>query len=274
MRWSVVVLFLSATARALPSPQAAGLKPEEEYGGGIFGLGMPLSGGSGGPASASGAPRGPGGNRDIQSMVCKPDLLTSLIAGSSASTVDGKAICETDNTGGSGPYKSNFTTDDSLADHTIYRPTNPLPPGQKLQVLVWGNGGCFAAGLMFQNFLTEIASHGWMVIASGPPTGQLTVQSKVSDLTKAIDWVVKAKLGDVDTSRLAVSGQSCGGLEAYSASYSDARVKNILIFNSGILNAAKRPLLAQLRAGVPIAYFLGGKADIAGANVSCSSFEL
>jgi hypothetical protein len=277
MRYSIVTLFFVSTTIAFPSPQAPSLKPEEEYGGGVFGLGMPLGGSSGSSSSSSGVGglSGGGGNRDIQSMVCKPNALTSLIAGSSASTVDGKPICETDNTGGSGPYKANYTSDSSLPDHTIYKPTKPLLPGQKLQVLVWGNGGCFATGLMFQNFLTEIASHGWMIIATGQPTGQMSAQSKVSDLTKAIDWVTTAKLEDVDTTKLAVSGQSCGGLEAYSASYKDSRVKNIVIFNSGLLNPAKRPMLAQLKAGVPIAYFLGGKADIAGANVggSCSWFH-
>jgi hypothetical protein len=198
-------------------------------------------------------------------------LSPQLIAGSSASTVDGKPICETDDTGGSGPYKANWTTYESLANHTIYRPIEPLPKGRKLQVLIWGNGGCFAAGLMFKNFLTEIASHGWLVIASGQATGQMTTQNKVSDMTKAIEWVTTNKAGDVDVTKLAVSGQSCGGLEAYSASYNDSRAKNIVIFNSGIMKQSKRPMLAQLKAGVPIAYFLGGKSDVAGANVRCET---
>ena len=36
-------------------------------------------------------------------------------------------------------------------------------------VLVWGEGGCAKNGLMFPEYLSEIASHGFVVIADGPP---------------------------------------------------------------------------------------------------------
>jgi hypothetical protein len=36
-------------------------------------------------------------------------------------------------------------------------------------VLVWGEGGCAKNGLTFPEFLTELASHGFVIVADGPP---------------------------------------------------------------------------------------------------------
>jgi hypothetical protein len=54
-------------------------------------------------------------------------------------------------------------------------------------------------------------------------------------------------------------------LEAYSASYHEPRVKWTTIFDSGLLDTNKLYLLKELKA--PVAYFLGGKLDIAYENV-------
>ena len=69
-----------------------------------------------------------------------------------------------------GPHAVVIEHDQTLATHTIYRPatlgasTHP--------VLVWGEGGCAKDGLQFPEFLTEIASHGVVVIADGPPVAR------------------------------------------------------------------------------------------------------
>src|SRR5207244_6311923 len=39
---------------------------------------------------------------------------------------------------------------------------------KKLPVLLWANGSCLYAGNRYRQFLTEIASHGYLVIAGGP----------------------------------------------------------------------------------------------------------
>ena len=57
--------------------------------------------------------------------------------------------------------------DPELATHTIYRPSELSM--DKHPVLVWGEGGCAKNGLMFPEYLSEIASHGFVVIADGPP---------------------------------------------------------------------------------------------------------
>ncbi|KAF1989990.1 hypothetical protein K402DRAFT_325423 [Aulographum hederae CBS 113979] len=163
----------------------------------------------------------------------------------------GAGKCEIDTTGGSGPFTANYTTDATLAGHTIYRPLNVT--SQKLPVLIWNNGACLAAGNMFANFLNELSSHGLC---------------RASDATKAIDWVLNnpaaRKYGNLDTTKLVMAGQSCGGLEAYSASYMDSRVKMTVLFNSGIIDGSKKLMLKELKA--PVAFFLGGKGDIATPN--------
>lgn len=68
---------------------------------------------------------------------------------------------------GTGPYKAIMAEDPSLPDHTIYYPANLAAAG-KLPVITWGNGACINAGNRFRIFLTEIASHGFVVISGGP----------------------------------------------------------------------------------------------------------
>jgi hypothetical protein len=141
---------------------------------------------------------------------------------------------------GTGPYPAKYFSDSTLPSHTIYAPKTPPP--EELPVLVWGNGACFNMGLMFKQFLTEIASHGFIVLATGDANGGglTNMISTPSQLTESIDWIYAGKdggrYGKINKDKLAVAGQSCGGLESYSAAYHDERVKYIGIFNSGILN--------------------------------------
>ncbi|KAK4169643.1 Alpha/Beta hydrolase protein, partial [Cladorrhinum sp. PSN259] len=164
-------------------------------------------------------------------------------------------------TGGSGPYLANYTTDPTLSAHTIYLP-NIIPAGLKLPVMVFGNGGCRADGTSFLSILTEISSHGIMVIASSSPAGTGTTTSKM--LKDAIDWVVKSagtgKYAAVDATRIAVAGQSCGGVEAYDLA-TDPRVTSVGILNSGAFSGQQAASFKK-----PTFYFLGGSGDIAYAN--------
>jgi hypothetical protein len=154
---------------------------------------------------------------------------------------------------GSGPYPAKAFSDPSLPKRTIYAPKTPSK--EKLPLILWGNGACLAVGTMFSGFLKEIASHGFFVIANGAlselpsipeggmkgdykknPLGSL-FQSAPPSATSAIpafltsgmsnytwqivsaDWAQKGaaggKYGIPDLSKVAVAGQSCGGMEAY-----------------------------------------------------------
>lgn len=74
--------------------------------------------------------------------------------------------------GGTGPYDAEYVTTPRLRDHTVYRPVD-LPEGERLPIVAWGNGACRADGTWFENILTEFASHGFLVIASGRPGGSV-----------------------------------------------------------------------------------------------------
>ena len=178
--------------------------------------------------------------RNITSMVCQTfdGKTTSMgkMIGNMFGSPNGKGPdekCMVDKSGGSGPYKAHYIDAPGLASHTIYAPINP--PSTPLPVIIWGNGFCMSAGkqifrstgvpltqsgTMFANFLNEIASHGFFIVANGPATGsQLGGQTTYRELIKSMDWLKtpQAKKWNLDTSKLAVSGQSCGGLEAVCA---------------------------------------------------------
>ncbi|MFD0854287.1 alpha/beta hydrolase [Actinomadura adrarensis] len=170
--------------------------------------------------------------------------------------------------GGSGPYPADYETTLRLYNHTIYSPVS-IPSGVTLPIVAWGNGACRADGTWFENILKEFASHGFLVIANGRPGGRGTTDSDM--LVDAIDWAVRENTrlgsrfrGRIDTTKVAVMGQSCGGIEAYEVSAEDRRVTTTGIFNSGLMSALDKPMLSRLRA--PVGYFIGGPSDIAYSN--------
>ncbi|GJC81534.1 hypothetical protein ColLi_04372 [Colletotrichum liriopes] len=138
-------------------------------------------------------------------------------------------------------------------------------------------------GMTFRGFLGEVASHGALAIATGPayvdpetyvqppsnePSSPASGQNPGA-LTAAIDWVhANAGKGDwkhIDASRIGAWGQSCGGLESYTAGLNDSRVGHLGIFNSGQLDeAASKAIAGNLKK--PVFYTLGGPTDIAFAN--------
>ncbi|KAL4912971.1 hypothetical protein BDW62DRAFT_214576 [Aspergillus aurantiobrunneus] len=194
--------------------------------------------------------------------------------------------------GGSGPYKSYYFEVESLVNHTFYQPLqSALQDGGsdlKLPVIVWGNGACdpwyncCQLGLKFRNFLGEVTSWGALAIATGPAfvdpedysdssegTGEAGMGQNPGALTEAIDWVYKnagkGAWAHIDSSRIGVWGQSCGGLEAYSAGAHDDRVSHLGIFNSGQLSANAS---VEVTKGItkPVFYILGGPSDVANKN--------
>lgn len=76
--------------------------------------------------------------------------------------------------GGTGPYKAIMMEESSLATHTIFRPQDisKFGKGNLLPVLVWGNGGCANSPSGHVNFLNEVASQGFLIVAIGPSNYQ------------------------------------------------------------------------------------------------------
>ena len=76
--------------------------------------------------------------------------------------------------GGSGPYKAIMMEESTLTTHTIFRPQDisVFGEGNLLPVLVWGNGGCANSPSGHVNFLNEVASQGYLIVAIGPSNYQ------------------------------------------------------------------------------------------------------
>jgi hypothetical protein len=186
----------------------------------------------------------------------------------------------------------------SLPRHVVYRPKDLASLGEtKLGVVAWGNGGCSDDGASSRFHLLEIASHGYLVIASGrilsgpgaPPReprpatspGQIAPpRTQVSDLTDAVDWALAENtragspyFGRIDPAQIAYSGWSCGGLQALQVA-KDPRVKTLVIHNSGVLNDGPSSTIPGMNVGkeilqtlhTPVIYIQGGPTDIAYAN--------
>jgi len=178
-----------------------------------------------------------------------------------------------DDSGGSGPYKATYKADPALPKHTIYYPKTP--PSFPMPIIVWGEGACASQGTAFVNLLTEISSHGYLILANGPPGkpgspfGTDRGKTSASMLTQSMDWITKkngdgGRYGKLDKTKIAAAGQSCGGMEAWSVS-GDPRVKLTGMFNSGLFGSSgSSPLFAKMNH--PVAYFLGGSGDIAYQN--------
>ena len=106
----------------------------------------------------------------------------------------------------------------------------------KLPVVVWGNGGCGGDGASNAQFLGQVASHGYLVIASGAPggSGGTTAAMMVASIDFAVRAAGTGRYANVDATKIMAAGFSCGGVEAMAMSW-DPRVKTIGIFSSGLL---------------------------------------
>ena len=76
--------------------------------------------------------------------------------------------------GGSGPYKAIMMEEATLTTHTVFRPQDisMFGEGNLLPVVVWGNGGCANSPSGHVNFLNEVASQGFLIVAIGPSNYQ------------------------------------------------------------------------------------------------------
>lgn len=188
--------------------------------------------------------------------------------------------------GGTGPYKAVMFEAPSFEAHTIFAPQdlsqfntkNPLP------VLVWGNGACSNSPWEHYKFLNEIASHGFLVIATGhipmedgPYRGPMSTPEQQ---IQAVEWAAAQNADKespfykrINVDAIAAAGMSCGGLQTLYNS-EDPRFKTLMIMNSGLFinpGAAMpnmpMPDKSKLQnITVPVIYILGGEEDIAYGN--------
>ena len=199
---------------------------------------------------------------------------------------------------GSGPFPASYAAAPNGADYVIYQPKDlaGAEAKGKLGVYVWGSGACSADAAGSRFHLTEIASHGYVVIVPGkilsgpkapaqpvPGADDPAARATAANMVAGIDWILAENqrkgspyFGAIDPARIAVAGFSCGGLIALKAGF-DPRVSAVLIESSGILQNAPAafaglPQMTDLKKAdlnklhTPVLYLLGGPEDIAESN--------
>jgi hypothetical protein len=110
-------------------------------------------------------------------------------------------------TAGSGPYPAHRFQDPAFPRHTLYAPKDS-PKGVKLPFIAWGNGACGTNGIEYENFLLEVASHGYFISADGVPGG-LPGQSKMSDMADSLSFALNGgadKYGSIDKDKIVTAG--------------------------------------------------------------------
>lgn len=189
-----------------------------------------------------------------------------------------------------GKYEVVMEEDETLPDHTIYRPVDlsEFPNNDNLPIIVMSGPGCDFDGDSYRPFWTELASHGYLVVAVGKPVPEGTrapmFYNKAKDLMSGLNWAFKENerkeskyYGKIDTANVVLMGQSCGG-QLVSKIALDSRVTLIALFNSGMIpfesprSAASNPRDNRIKTSdpemtgnpifydglkVPIAFFVG-----------------
>lgn len=190
--------------------------------------------------------------------------------------------------GGQGPYKVIMKEEPTLEAHTVFVPQDLSVFNHKkpLPVLVWGNGACTNSPWEHYKFLNEIASYGFLVLATGYiPMEEKPYQGPMSTTQQQIesmDWAEAQNANPaspyyqkIDLKNIAVAGMSCGGLQTL-YNCADPRIKTLMVCNSGLFNQQNAhqavggmpmpPKEKLTDIHCPVIYILGGEKDIAYAN--------
>ena len=179
--------------------------------------------------------------------------------------------------GGTGMFKAIAVKESGMPDFVIYRPNN-LKRCEALPLLMFANGGCMDTSIGYERMLTEIASHGYIVMAIGEMQDKRfdrkEKQTPSSELKRGLDWIVQQNLNKnsdyyqkIDTARIGAAGHSCGGAQVL-ANAADTRLKTYLILNAGMgdmeMAGASKASLATMHGAA--LYIVGGPSDVAFVN--------
>src|SRR5688572_10446018 len=133
--------------------------------------------------------------------------------------------------------------------------------------MVWGNGGCAINSNRYAGFLTTIASHGFVVMATAAQPG--VNRATADHLRAAIAWAETENAraesplrGKVALDRISVMGQSCGGFMSLELG-ADPRVDTIGVFNSGAQGDAAAVAATVAKLHGPVLLIAGHDRDFA-----------
>jgi dienelactone hydrolase len=194
-----------------------------------------------------------------------------------------------------GPYEVVSEATVGLPGHIVFRPANldKFPRQDTLPVMVWANGGCASDSSPYAAFLTTVASHGFLVLATASvngardpfPTGDSAptgYDRYTSPFRAALDWAESETArdssplkGKVATNRMAAMGLSCGGGLAVMVG-ADPRIDTVGVISSAAwgsihLNGDPRTVHINRLHG-PVLLINGHESDIAMVG-SAESFE-
>lgn len=205
-------------------------------------------------------------------------LITTILSISSFAQVIQSKIVDG---GGTGPYPAMVAKEATLPDFAIYRPQNLENAAlieSKLPIVLFANGACVNSSLEYERLLTQVASHGYVIIAIGEL--QMTSNSRPSEevnaslLLDALNWIT-LQAGDsnseyynrVDLDKISGSGHSCGGAQVISLANNPA-FKSYVILNSGMgdMSMAGATPASLQNYHAPVIYIVGGESDVAYSN--------
>lgn len=167
-----------------------------------------------------------------------------------------------------------------LPGFTLYRLSDGAEPTGPAPVIIWGNGACSLDHRRWLPIIRRLANDGYVVLATGRPgavpaneDGGAQPRYTDADLERAVDWAHAANAtgngpyaGSFDLEKLALAGNSCGGITSVALASRDARIHSIFILSGGSIGpfaerADKAAVMGTIRA--PLLYVVGGQEDFA-----------
>jgi dienelactone hydrolase len=170
---------------------------------------------------------------------------------------------------------------EDLPGYHVYRPADLDAAGRTLPVIAWANGGCLRFDSPWEPLLRALARAGFVVIAIAPfeedtplEVGAGTAEHQIA----ALDWAEAQNglsggsyEGRLDTDRMAVAGNSCGGVTSVAAAGRDDRVRAVFVLSGSSAIPGSSDDLIDAAMGaitVPIAYVTGGPEDISRGQIA------
>ena len=167
-------------------------------------------------------------------------LLLICFVGAEAQPLKTKTI----DGGGSGMFKAIAVKETGLTDFVVYRPKDMLHAHARcgaMPLLLWANGGCSDTNIGYERMLTEIASHGYVVVAIGEMQDKhhdrKEGHTSSTEVKHGLDWMIKQcttkgtdYYNNIDTAKIAAAGHSCGGAQVL-ANAANPFIKTYLIMN-------------------------------------------